>query len=848
MVPLKLSLKNFMCYKNATLDLEGIHLACLSGDNGAGKSALLDAMTWTLWGKARATPDELIAQGEIEMQTDFEFYINETVYRIVRTRTRKGAGHTELSFQIQTHEGGWRNIGGNTVKATQDQIVKELRMEYETFINSAFLLQGRADEFTTKTPGERKKVLAEILGLEYYDQLEAQAKDQAKEADLRRRRLDEDIQRIDEELDKRPFYEQQKEQTETGLKAGKESLAKNESELSLLEQRENLLKLKEEQRQTSLKRLNNAKQELARLDKKLEEAERNIDLCNQVISRREEIEKGYGEYTITYNLYEALLGKFHRYQQLLERRRALQDVIKRSGMRLEAEQHQVEMSIKETAELSRHLPALEKDFAGLKQEIARANQAGEQLEQAKASRQEKVTEQKLLAEDIKRVDKLLKEIEEKAKQTPQAGERCDRCGTLMDNDAREHVLQERRNEYKAQKEERNLKKQRQEALVVEVESLEKKVRELEPAAQRLNALQKRVGSVERELEQARQAGEKLAGLEARQQEIKRQLEKEDYCQGERAELREVDRQSKELAYDDSERQNLKTRLDALRKFEQEKNALDDAQRRIVTLKEDATHYRQDYKDLKREEAELQIQVEGLEVEVAELPTISARRSAAQNLKAEAENEVKRLEKTLWDFENKLRQCDQLAVDKKKKSAEHAKAAREKDIYTELASAFGKKGVQALIIDTVLPELEDEANKLLGNMSDGRMSVRFETLRDSKRGDAIETLDLRISDEAGVRSYELFSGGEAFRVNFAVRVALSKLLARRSGAALRTLVIDEGFGSQDGQGRERLVEAIRSIEQDFERVLVITHIQELKDVFPVRIDVVKTPGGSTISVN
>jgi DNA repair protein SbcC/Rad50 len=82
----------------------------------------------------------------------------------------------------------------------------------------------------------------------------------------------------------------------------------------------------------------------------------------------------------------------------------------------------------------------------------------------------------------------------------------------------------------------------------------------------------------------------------------------------------------------------------------------------------------------------------------------------------------------------------------------------------------------------------------------------------------------------------------------VRVALSKLLARRSGAALKTLFIDEGFGSQDGAGRERLVEAIRSIETDFERVLVITHIQELKDVFPVRIDITKNAHGSQISVN
>ncbi len=67
----------------------------------------------------------------------------------------------------------------------------------------------------------------------------------------------------------------------------------------------------------------------------------------------------------------------------------------------------------------------------------------------------------------------------------------------------------------------------------------------------------------------------------------------------------------------------------------------------------------------------------------------------------------------------------------------------------------------------------------------------------------ETLDIQISDGAGVRDYEMYSGGEAFRVNFAIRLALSEVLAQRKGARLQTLVIDEGFGSQDIQGRQRL---------------------------------------------
>ena len=76
MIPLKLTVKNFMCYRDNVpmLDLQGIHVACLCGDNGHGKSALLDSITWALWGQARArTHDELVHQGLDNMAVELEF-------------------------------------------------------------------------------------------------------------------------------------------------------------------------------------------------------------------------------------------------------------------------------------------------------------------------------------------------------------------------------------------------------------------------------------------------------------------------------------------------------------------------------------------------------------------------------------------------------------------------------------------------------------------------------------------------------------------------------------------------------------------------------------------------------
>jgi exonuclease SbcC len=169
-------------------------------------------------------------------------------------------------------------------------------------------------------------------------------------------------------------------------------------------------------------------------------------------------------------------------------------------------------------------------------------------------------------------------------------------------------------------------------------------------------------------------------------------------------------------------------------------------------------------------------------------------------------------------------------------------------YKQLERAFSKDGIPAVLIEQALPQIEEKANNILDRLSGGGMSVRFLTqaaYKDKSRADLRETLDISISDETGVRDYEMFSGGEAFRVNFAIRLALSEVLAQRAGARLRMLVIDEGFGSQDAQGRQRLVEAINLVKGDFAKILVITHIDELKDQFPARIEVEKTALGSQV---
>ncbi|MFH1560456.1 MAG: AAA family ATPase [Chloroflexota bacterium] len=112
MIPLKLSVKNFLSYRDnaPTLNLEGVHVACLCGDNGHGKSALLDAITWALWGTARArVQEELVFQGENEMRVDLEFRASDGRYRVARRFARAARGRLGTTFLELFHatEDGW---------------------------------------------------------------------------------------------------------------------------------------------------------------------------------------------------------------------------------------------------------------------------------------------------------------------------------------------------------------------------------------------------------------------------------------------------------------------------------------------------------------------------------------------------------------------------------------------------------------------------------------------------------------------------------------------------------------------------------------------------------------------
>ncbi|NWJ44880.1 MAG: SMC family ATPase [Chloroflexi bacterium] len=847
MIPNRLTLKNFLCYRDATLDLEGVHLAVLSGDNGAGKSSILDAMTWALWGKARAGDDDLIAQGEVESEVDFEFKVGEDYFRVNRRRTRKSSGHTELNFYVRKLDGSWSNIGEPTVRAKEKQIATTIRTSYETFINSAFLLQGRADSFTVKTAGERKKVLAEILELSRYDEYEKQTKERSREAEAERLRYENELKELTDFLRMRPEFEQQKQDAEARLELERNPMRLREEQQVEFKTRKNRLESSRADLERVSKEINANRKNLEAVKEALVEARRSLNVALAVQNRREEIEESYGKLQEARKIEDSFNEKLHHLNDLNSKQTALENIIQRQKMSLQNKLESIERDLAAVRRNASTLPEIVVQREQTLSELQNAANARKEVEKLRSESAGVQGEAKQAELEVKRLSGELPKIHAKANNVPQEGDRCDQCGTKLEKDAREHTIQEYRKQYKEVQDLKQAEEAKHNKLKERLKELNEQVKLLESQAKPYDELNVKKARLDKEIETAQESERQVSRLELEKEENTRKLKAQDFALQEQQSLQELKQVIATLDYDREAHRQASEQRNQYARYEGEYQRLEMAVTTIARENRNQERYTTEEENYRNEIARKENEKKRLEAEIQDLPELIQKLTALEKEIKESRDRQSLLEKQKLQAEAKLSECDAKA--KKEIEIEKAfqRAAEERKIYTELAEAFGKKGIQAMIIDAALPEIEEESNRLLAEMTDGRMSVRFDTQREGRRGEAIETLELYISDEYGARPYELFSGGEAFRVNFAVRIALSKMLARRSGAQLRSLFIDEGFGSQDGQGRERIVDAIRGIEKDFDRIIVITHIQELKDVFPTRIDVVKTPGGSQITL-
>ena len=857
MIPIRIELKNFMSYGDdvPAIDFSGMHTLCLSGENGHGKSALLDALTWALWGESRAGKnkhDDLVRIGADEMSVHFTFEIENLRYQVVRKRSKKASGNIWELQQETPDMGlgiGWRSLTGNNAGETEKAIQKLLRMSYDLFVNSAYLQQGRADSFIKQLPSKRKEILAEILDLSRYDQLEDKARQRAKSAQADVTDLERDISGIDAEVRQEPELREQL----ASLQSRLESLQVRRDELradwdALRDRKSHLESQKQfvDQLKTQITGLDGEMRDLAE-DLKSHQAE--AEKAKALLARQDEICRDYDKLTAGRQRMTQLerdLEQFHRGQQILA-------ASEKEWMVAENEvQRCMERAVTDHAQAVTRL----QDYDLLKSErdllaprVASADRSEEQLAPARETLAAVQENFNRLREENAGLEWQTGDWKRKIEMLAGQGGKCDVCNSDLPAAKVTNI----RAVYEAAL---NEAQATQKTVKVEAGRLKAEITKQEDALRVLDSLAKaakndrtRLAQIEQHVLELDAIRGTLPNLSALREETTKTYEQGLFAPELRAKIQKQHAALSKLVAVETDYAALRAELTALEPSERLHIALEHAQTSLSAAEAGIARVQKGLQSRQVGRDAAQAQLQSLADVSGELAQLDTRGQQIREQEKQRAGEDQGVTQDIGRRHQTLTRLEEQKAVRADKAKRLADAKYDAEVHDQLAKAFGKKGVQALIIENAIPELQEETNRLLDRLTDGDMSLHFETLKEAKakKDSLIETLDIKVSDNLGTRPLEMYSGGEGFRAAFALRIALSKLLTRRAGARLQTLIIDEGFGSQDAKGREKLIDCINAIKDDFERIIVITHIDELKDAFATRVEVTKTPSGSQITV-
>ncbi|MGB3494810.1 MAG: SMC family ATPase [Elainellaceae cyanobacterium] len=1070
MIPVRLRLKNFLSYRDVILNFQGLHVACVCGANGAGKSSLLEAIAWSIWGQSRAhTEDDVVHMGEKEAQVDYTFTCHQQTYRVIRTRYR---GQTSaLEFQIQT-EDGFRSLTGRGMRATQQIIHQHLRIDYETFVNSAYLRQGRADEFMLKRPGERKQILADLLKLGEYDDLAERAKERSRDLKAEVTVLERSLEAIAHQLQDEPALIQQQHQLNDTIATLRTQQDTDREQLKTLHHEQQQRQAWQQDMTLQQQQQQYLRQECDRLSHDQRSLQHQVRQLESVLAEAQSITEQYGRFqslleeddrltqqshthqTLQQQLQtlqrqhdqaiaaltdqvrqaeihlnalvqqdhdlESILAKadqvaeaFHHSQQarqrlvaldqlqtqatpLLQRQQQLCHQLDQHRIRLTVRLEEVQSSVQQLGSQQQQQPALQQAIVEVATQIEYLEKRRSYQQQVRERGTERRSFMERLQERQRDLQTQLAELDQKIQMlhanapadsplvlmvaasesavqaspmqvhnsfnsvgrqdsaspsspeltpesvpessrepTPESASYppCPLCDRPLDAHHWQVVLTHHQDEYREVEREIWVIREQLAAAEKEIRVLRQEYRELDQELAAHSAVLERRGRLQEQMNGVESAGQSIQALVNEQSQLEQMLQTQAYGTDSREELSVIEQRLETLSYDEKDHALARGQVDRWRWAEIKQVQVQQAQKRRSHLRTQIeeqekilTGLTQNLKAL--DQSERQQQIHRLTADLAELAYDADRHTQVrqnmrqaqtaqlryqeltqarhhhpllqERLRAIAldvgdrqtalivlEQKLQQLSETLQRhpdrhtdlqvlddqitqrrsqlddamaqlgrLQQQMQQFDQLKQQQQEQREQLQQLLYQAKLYRELTQAFGKNGIQALMIENILPQLETEANHILGRLSANQLHIQFVTQRASKSQTKasrkvgtklIDTLDILIGDTQGTRSYETYSGGEAFRVNFAIRLAIARLLAQRSGTALQLLIVDEGFGTQDQPGCDRLVSAINAIASDFACILTVTHMPHLREAFQSRIEVTKTAAGSQLNL-
>jgi len=854
--PLFLRIENFKSYKDTQneIDFSNIKVACIIGKNGNGKSSIAEAIAWALFGeferlqtgkRGKVAETEYINSHRDYMQVEFEFELNKTIYKVVRRLDRKGKKY--LSLFVRKGD-SLIPINEATYTQTQVKLQNILGIDFNVFLHSAYLSQKRTEDFLLSSPEDRREVFAKILNLSIYDRINELAKEKRKEKkvllDIKNREIEEENKILSEkEFIKSLVADLEKKRTTieaelNGLRNRLNTLISQRSEieqkLDILNQKKNeMIELQRKAEEIRYK-FDTARKELLKIEEKLKEEDKITAMVKEYEMIKEEVELKRKDYEKYLELKNKMVLCERDIKNKIEQKKIFEKNIEESNLQLN----------KETSEISKYVQEMKKvevEISKVENELGKVKQYKQEQEK---KREEIVEHEK----SLEVVENKLKELASSYRLIEANQGRCPVCLRQINGQEEKEYI---KNEIAAQGKEF---KQRRDSLTKKLEILRKEFSELEEKIKNEEVLRTREKKLHGILENLKaKMGQKTQNISNLQNSIVQVTQSIKLCE------EEIERLKEEMTYLKREISILNFDENYYTQLLQREKELEIYQRLFSELtvnKVKAENLKKEILEYQEQEKEILKKVEDLKQEIANLSTF-AHAVMLEKVKSDiltCESKIKNLQESLSSvlkelgiLEQKLNQIEEAKEKLSRLESEIEEMKKKIEIYDIIIDITGPDGIKNEIIANTLPQIRDEANKLLKILTNGAFSIDFKTQRETASGKTIETLQIEISDANGTRNYELFSGGELFRINFAIRIALSKVLLKRSGASIRMLILDEGFGSQDEEGKDHIVECLNRIKDQFDTILVITHIEDLLDAFDQKIVVKKDMEGSKIFV-
>jgi DNA repair exonuclease SbcCD ATPase subunit len=891
MIPSSVELTNFLSHRSAngkpvTFDFDGAVLWSVAGDNGAGKSAVFDAITWTLYNQHRGGTQDaqrLISHGTDGAHAAFVFVLDGTRYRVERSVRRRGSSQRAAMRRSDDDE-QWEEIPDTTSEGGfarwRDDL---LGLSYEAFTHAVLLIQGGSDRLVATGAKERFEILAQLVDLSSYQRLEERARELATAARARRsahitelERLpavepealtaaQADVERAGSERDARQAAWKAQSAIVEGASAHAR-LVKRQAEIDeQIAETETLLQ--------DAERIRAEADEHAGLAEASAHLAAGLDaLVREQEARATAREAGDGAAAIDVAALERAVAAAKKRSRTATRAAELARE-RASGLRSKlpaletALQRRFELLDAEAEALQAGASdGIASDLDKARELVAELRGARERAQQDERRGQQQLADATAAARDA-----------EAALAAYHAGERelvCQRCG--------QEVPPEHRHEHLAHlEEEAAAKRTAREDAEAALRALSRSRDETEGAVERageiIAALERahdRAVEAERAMDRARIAAaaarEAVGAWDDPRAAI---LDDGDREQIERlrAELREasaiVEREETELAdardrAEEALREATERGAAARKQREQlelvrtraDQTATVEARRAEIELAQVPEAWAQ---RARTGEANL---LEGFEERLAALApaaeragtlqvaetSLADRRAARAEVVtqidavvpehrvavAQAQARLARCTKALEDATDRLdatrrelAELERRAHERGERREQLDRAAQDERLAIRLATLLGRQGLQGELIVRAARGLERLANDTLRALTGG--TLELEITAEERRGRDEVVISARDSNAGGESTDASFlSGSEKFRVCVAMAAAIGTYSSRR--AKIESLIIDEGFGGLDETSRDEMIDELQRLAQGLERVIVVSHQAEFHD--------------------